>query len=48
MPSLRLLIAWTWVALPLAWGVYQSVNKSQPLFQGATAPSPAPATVPSR
>lgn len=33
MKSIKLIIAWTWVALPLGWGVYQSVQKSQPLFQ---------------
>jgi hypothetical protein len=32
--KITLLIAWTWVALPLGWGVYQSVQKSLPLFQG--------------
>jgi len=40
MNNIRLLIAWIWVALPLGWGVYQSVNKSLPLFRGA-APAPA-------
>lgn len=34
MKAILLLIAWTWVALPLGWGVYQSVKKSQPLFRG--------------
>lgn len=37
MKPLHLLIAWTWVALPLGWGVYKSVEKSLPLFQGAAA-----------
>jgi len=32
MNALKLLIAWTWIALPLGWGVYQSVQKSLPLF----------------
>jgi hypothetical protein len=31
--SLRLLIAWIWIAVPLGWGVYQSVQKSLPLFR---------------
>jgi hypothetical protein len=35
MKAILLLIAWTWVTLPLGWGVYQSVKKSQPLFSGA-------------
>lgn len=39
MNNIRLLIAWIWVALPLGWGVYQSVNKSLPLFQGGAAPA---------
>ncbi len=32
MKNLLLLFAWTWIALPLGWGVYQSVQKSLPLF----------------
>ncbi len=36
MKTISLLIAWTWIALPLGWGVYQSVNKSLPLFFSAT------------
>jgi hypothetical protein len=32
MKSPALLIAWIWIALPLGWGVYQSVQKSLPLF----------------
>ena len=47
MSNIRLFIAWIWVALPLGWGVYQSVNKSLPLFQGgAPVTAPAPASVP--
>jgi hypothetical protein len=30
---LRIALAWTLVTIPLAWGVYQSVVKSLPLFQ---------------
>jgi hypothetical protein len=30
---LRIALAWTLVTIPLAWGVYQSVIKSMPLFQ---------------
>lgn len=32
MRHLRLAVAWLWVAIPLGWGVYQSVIKSLPLF----------------
>lgn len=32
MNILKLAIAWTWIALPLGWGVFQSVQKSMPLF----------------
>ena len=45
MQSIRLLIAWIWVAVPLGWGVYQSVNKSLPLFGGVSKPAPAAAPV---
>lgn len=49
MSPLRLFIAWIWVAVPLGWGVYQSVNKSMPLFGlGATAPATAPASAPAK
>jgi hypothetical protein len=30
---LRIAFAWILVTIPLAWGVYQSVVKSLPLFQ---------------
>ena len=36
MKVILLLIAWTWITMPLGWGVYQSVQKSLPLF-GITA-----------
>lgn len=45
MQNIRLLIAWIWVTVPLGWGVYQSVNKSLPLFGGAGSPAPAAAPV---
>jgi hypothetical protein len=32
MKKLSLIIAWIWVAVPLGWGVCQSVQKSLPLF----------------
>jgi len=42
MNHIRLFIAWVWVALPLGWGVFQSVHKSLPLFGlGAAAAAPA-------
>lgn len=39
MKRLALVLAWTVVAVPLGWGVYQSVQKSLPLF---VEPAPAP------
>jgi hypothetical protein len=40
---LSIALAWTFVTVPLAWGVYQSVVKSLPLFQ-ISAPANPPAT----
>jgi hypothetical protein len=34
MRIIALAIAWMLIAVPLGWGVYQSVQKSMPLFQG--------------
>lgn len=34
---LAIALAWLVVALPLGWGVYQSVVKSLPLFRTETA-----------
>jgi hypothetical protein len=31
--SLRIALAWIVVAIPLCWGVYESVVKSLPLFR---------------
>ncbi len=31
--TLKLIIAWMLVILPLGWGVYKSAIKSKPLFQ---------------
>jgi len=28
-----LAVAWLWVVVPLGWGVFQSVQKSLPLFE---------------
>jgi hypothetical protein len=46
--ALALILAWTVVGLPAAWGVTQTVKKSLPLFkmtssavQPATQPAPA-------
>jgi hypothetical protein len=39
MKNILLVIAWTWIAVPLGWGVYQSVQKSIPLFNGPSVPS---------
>jgi hypothetical protein len=41
MKAIALAIAWTWITLPLGWGVYQSVQKVMPLFTGEAKP-PAP------
>jgi hypothetical protein len=32
--TLRIALTWAVVGLPLAWGVYQTVLKSLPLFAG--------------
>jgi hypothetical protein len=40
---MKLVLAWLFVALPLAWGVTQSVKKSMPLFSGAAPAAAAPA-----
>lgn len=40
MKHLILAIAWIWVAAPLSWGVYQSVQKSLPLFVGPAVTEP--------
>ena len=41
-PLALVLCAWVVVAIPLGWGLYQSVVKSRPLFTGAAAPGAAP------
>ena len=38
MKTIALVIAWLWIAVPLGWGVYQSVQKSLPLFTGGSKP----------
>lgn len=40
MKRIALVLAWAVVAVPLGWGVYQSVQKSLPLFVEAPAPTP--------
>jgi hypothetical protein len=42
-PLFVVICAWIVVAIPLGWGLYQSVVKSRPLFTGDTAPAAAPA-----
>jgi hypothetical protein len=46
------LCAWVVVAIPLGWGLYQSVVKARPLFAAGSAPTlpaaPAPSTAPSK
>jgi hypothetical protein len=32
--TLLLIVAWLWVGIPLAWGVYNTVQKALPLFRG--------------
>jgi hypothetical protein len=36
--TITLVVAWIWIAVPLGWGVYQSVQKSMPLFKGQSKP----------
>ena len=43
---LSIALAWTLVTLPLAWGVYQSVVKSLPLFHFSAAANPPAASAP--
>lgn len=38
-PIAAIVLAWLIVALPLSWGVYQSVVKSVPLFTGSPSAS---------
>lgn len=38
MKTIALAIAWMLIAVPLGWGVYQSVQKSMPLFEGQAEP----------
>lgn len=40
MKTVTLIIAWTWVCLPLGWGVFKSVKKSAPLFISETPVKP--------
>ena len=41
MKTIKLLLVWLWVVIPLGWGVLKSAQKSVPLFR-ATATAPAP------
>jgi hypothetical protein len=40
-PAWLIVLAWAFVALPLSWGLYQSILKSKPLFMGPVAAAPA-------
>lgn len=41
MKPLKLTVAWLMIGVPLAWGVFHSVKKSMPLFDGTTAAKPS-------
>jgi len=42
-PAWLIALAWFLVALPLSWGLYQSILKSKPLFMGPSVTAvPAP------
>jgi len=36
---MKFLLVWLLVAVPLGWGVTKSVQKSLPLFRGASKPA---------
>ena len=38
---LQAIVYWAIVAVPLTWGVYKTVVKSQPLFTSTSATAPA-------
>ena len=40
-PLALVICAWVVVAVPLGWGLYQSVVKSRPLFTSEPAAAPA-------
>ena len=42
----KALICWIIVGIPLAWGLYTSVQKSKPLFSGALIAPAKPAEPP--
>ena len=45
----KALVCWILVSIPLGWGLYQSIQKSKPLFAGTTAIAPAkPAEAPKK
>ena len=45
-PTWLVALAWFLVALPLSWGLYQSILKSKPLFSGPAAPAVTAPPVP--
>lgn len=42
MTTLKLVVVWLWIAIPLGWGVKKSLEKARPLFF-PVAPAAAPA-----
>ena len=40
---MKVALAWIIIALPLGWGLYQSIMKSKPLFAGLHNSAPAEA-----
>ena len=39
--SVTVVVAWVVVTIPLLWGVYQTLDKSRPLFDRSAARVPA-------
>lgn len=37
MKTIKLVIVWLWVAIPLGWGVMKSLQKAKPLFTEESA-----------
>ena len=44
--NVKALICWILVGIPLAWGLYMSVEKAKPLFTGALMGNAKPAAAP--
>lgn len=43
MQTVKLIVAFLWVGIPLSWGVFQSVKKSMPLIKGEPSAPSVPA-----